>query len=90
MNKIDRPREAAQPESGNVLQIRKIGNSLGLILPKELLAQLGFAEGDKLHAVRLPEGGVTLRAQEDIHARTMEIARQAMKEYASTLRELAK
>lgn len=90
MNTIDRPRETAQPENSSVLQIRKIGNSLGLILPKELLAQLGFAEGDKLQAVRLPEGGVTLRAHEDLHARTMEIAREAMKEYASTLRELAK
>ena len=32
---------------GDVLQIRKIGNSVGVILPKELLARLNLKEGDK-------------------------------------------
>jgi putative addiction module antidote len=73
-----------------VLQIRKIGNSLGLILPKELLAQLGFSEGDKLEFVRQPEGALKLQRHDDIHARAMAIARKAMKDYAGTLRELAK
>ena len=73
-----------------VLQIRKIGNSLGLILPKELLAQLGFSEGDKLEFVRQPEGALKLLRHDDIHARAMAIARKAMKDYAGTLRELAK
>jgi len=36
---------------GFLLQIKKIGNSLGLILPKELLARLKLKEGDKLHVV---------------------------------------
>lgn len=73
-----------------VLQIRKIGNSLGLILPKELLAQLGFSEGDKLDIVRQPEGGLKLQRHDDLHARSMAIARELMKDYAGTLRELAK
>ncbi len=73
-----------------VLQIRKIGNSLGLILPKELLAQLGFSEGDKLELVRQPEGALKLQRHDNIHARAMAIARKAMKDYAGTLRELAK
>lgn len=73
-----------------VLQIRKIGNSLGLILPKDLLAQLGFSEGDKLDIVRQPEGGLKLQRHDDLHARGMAIARELMKDYAGTLRELAK
>ena len=36
---------------GFILQIKKIGNSTGLILPRELLARLKLAEGDKLHVV---------------------------------------
>jgi putative addiction module antidote len=81
--------KAGQPEA-TVLQIRKIGNSLGLILPKELLVQLGFGEGDQLEIVRQPEGGLKLQRHDDLHARGMAIARKAMKEYAATLRELAK
>ena len=34
-----------------VLQVRKIGNSIGVILPKELAARLNFKEGDKLFPV---------------------------------------
>jgi putative addiction module antidote len=86
MNEIGKPAAA----TANVLQIRKIGNSLGLILPKELLAQLGFAEGDRLEFVRQPEGGVRLQRHDDTHARAMAIARQVMKDYADTMRELAK
>jgi putative addiction module antidote len=68
----------------------KIGNSIGLILPKELLAQTGFAEGDKVEAILQPDGGIRLKPHDDLHARSMEIARRAMKQYAGALRELAK
>jgi putative addiction module antidote len=73
-----------------ILQVRKIGNSIGLILPKELLAQTGFAEGDKVEAILQPDGGIRLKPHDDLHARSMEIARRAMKQYAGALRELAK
>ena len=86
MNEISKP----ETDKATVLQIRKIGNSLGLILPKELLTQLGFAEGDSLEFIRQPEGGVRLQRHDDTHARAMAIARQVMKDYADTMRELAK
>lgn len=84
--------EISKPEAGAaaVLQIRKIGNSLGLILPKELLAQLGFDEGDKLEIIKQTEGSFKVQRHDDLHARAMTIARQVMKEYANTMRELAK
>lgn len=75
---------------GTVLQIRKIGNSLGLILSKELLARLNLKEGDKLHAIEQPERGIHLTPYDPTHARGMEIARKAFKTYANTFRELAK
>ncbi len=84
--------EVAKPDADGVtvLQIRKIGNSLGLILPKELLAQLKLAEGDKLTVVEQPERGIQLSPYEDKHARAMAFARRAFKDYANTFRELAK
>jgi putative addiction module antidote len=56
MNEAPRILEA----EGYVLQVRKIGNSLGFILPKELLASLGLKEGDKMHIVEQTEDGVKL------------------------------
>jgi putative addiction module antidote len=79
----------AEAESA-AIQVRKIGNSLGLILPKELLAQLGFHEGDKLYPVRQPDGSLRLSPFDPKHARTMEIARQIMHEYRDTFAALAK
>ena len=35
-----------KPDSSVVLQVRKIGNSIGLILPKEMVARLNLKEGD--------------------------------------------
>ena len=45
---------------GYLLQVKKIGNSVGLILPKELLARLKLKEGDKLHVIEQPERGMKL------------------------------
>jgi putative addiction module antidote len=75
---------------GSFLQVRKIGNSLGVILPKELAARLNLAEGDKLHVIEQPERGLNLTPYDPVHAKGMEIARRAFKTYANTFRELAK
>jgi putative addiction module antidote len=72
------------------LQIRKIGNSLGVILPKELLARLNLKEGDKFYPVEQPDGSLRLSPFDPKHARTMEIARKAIREYRDTLAALAK
>ncbi len=76
--------------TGTALQIRKIGNSVGLILPKELLARLKLKEGDKLHVVEQTERGLKLSPYDPAHARGMEIARQAFRDYADTFKALAK
>lgn len=74
----------------NELQIKKIGNSLGLILPKELLARLRLKEGDVLHLVEQPERGMKLTPYDPKHAKAMEIARRAFRTYADTFKALAK
>ena len=72
------------------LQIRKIGNSVGLILPKELLARLKLKEGDTLHIVEQTERGLKLSPYDPKHAKAMEIARRAFRNYADTFKALAK
>jgi putative addiction module antidote len=74
----------------NALQIRRIGNSLGLILSKELLSRLKLKEGDKLHIVEQTERGLKLSPYNPKHAKAMEIARRSFSTYADTYKALAK
>jgi putative addiction module antidote len=74
----------------DVLQVRRIGNSLGLILPKDLLARLNLQEGDKLHIVEQTERGLKLTPYDPKHAEAMEIARRSFRKYADTYKALAK
>ena len=75
---------------GFVLQVRKIGNSTGLLLPKELLQRLRLKEGDTLHVVEQSERGLKLSPYDPKHAKAMEIARRAFRDYADTFKALAK
>lgn len=86
MNKQVREGDA----EGAVLQIRKIGNSLGLILSKELLARLKLKEGDQLHVVEQTERGLKLSPYDPKHAKAMAIARKSFRTYADTYKALAK
>ena len=74
----------------DVLQIRKIGNSLGLILSKDLLTRLSLKEGDKLHVIEQTDRGLKLSPYDPNHAKAMEIARKAFRDYSNTFKELAK
>ena len=75
---------------GYLLRIKKIGNSLGLILPKELLARLKLKEGDKFHIVEQTERGIKLSPYDPKHAKAMELARRSFRKYADTYKALAK
>jgi len=72
------------------LQICKIGDSVGLILPDELLSRLNLKEGDALYPVQQPDGSLWLTPHKPKHARAMEIARKMMHEYRDTFAALAK
>ena len=72
------------------LEIKKIGNSTGLILPKELLARLNLAQGDWLYVAEAADGGVRLMPYDPTFEKGMGIAERAIKTYRNALAELAK
>jgi putative addiction module antidote len=71
------------------LEIKKIGNSTGLILPKELLARLGLEQGDELVVSEVAHGFTAVKSDATFE-KGLEIARKAMKTYHNTLKQLAK
>lgn len=71
------------------LKLTGIGNSVGVVLPKELLARLGLHKGDTLYAVEIPDG-LRLTASDAEFEAQMKVARRVMKERRAVLRELAK
>jgi putative addiction module antidote len=72
------------------LEIKKIGNSTGIILPKELLAQLDLKQGDLMFVTIEPDKGIKITRHDPQHAEVMRLARDVMHEYRVTLTELAK
>jgi putative addiction module antidote len=71
------------------LTVRKIGNSLGVILPQEALAALKVAEGDSLLLTESPDG-YRVNTYDPEFERKMAIAEEGMRRYRNALRELAK
>ncbi|MBB3351307.1 AbrB/MazE/SpoVT family DNA-binding domain-containing protein [Rhizobium lentis] len=53
--------------------IRKIGNSEGVIIPKEILDRLGLKTGDSLE-LQMENGGINLRPAEEDLSRQLEVA----------------
>lgn len=71
------------------LKITKIGNSAGVILPKEVLARLRAGVGDTLHITEAPDG-IRITAADPSFADKMAVAERIMREDRDILRELAK
>jgi putative addiction module antidote len=70
------------------LKITTIGNSAGVILPKDLLARLRLGKGDELYALETPDG-LKLTVFDPELARQMEVAEQVMREDRHVLHKLA-
>jgi putative addiction module antidote len=70
------------------LKITTIGNSAGVILPKELLARLRLGKGDALYALEMPDG-VKLTVFDPELAKQMEVAEQVMRDRRILLHKLA-
>lgn len=70
------------------LKITGIGNSAGIILPKELLACLRLGKGDELYALETPDG-IRLTAFDPELAAQMEVAEAIMREDRQVLHKLA-
>ena len=71
------------------LKLTQIGNSVGVILPKEVLARLKLEKGDSLYLTDTPHGLALTPYDPEIEEQ-LDQAREFMKEFRDTFRALAK
>jgi putative addiction module antidote len=71
-------------------KVRKIGNSLGIVLPKEALQAMNVEEGASLYITKAPRDALRITPEKPGFEDVMNIAREGMDKYRNTLRELAK
>lgn len=74
----------------NSLRLTTIGTSTGVIIPKEMLARLRVAKGDKLYVTETSDGGYHLTAYNPDFVTKMAKAEEIMNRYRNTLNVLAK
>lgn len=70
------------------VKVTTVGNSTGIVLPKELLMKLKIEKGDSLYVTETPDG-VQLTPYDEKFARVMDAAQEVMRRYRDTLRQLA-
>ena len=71
------------------LKLRAIGNSVGVVLPKELLTRLRVGEGDTLQVTETPDGFQFTPLAPELQEQ-LRVGREVMKKYRNVLHELAK
>lgn len=72
------------------LKLTQIGNSVGVVLPKDVLSTLGVGKGDVVYLTMAPGGDMRLSAYSPEVARQIELGEEIMDEYRDTFRALAK
>lgn len=72
------------------LKVRKVGNSLGVVLPREALARLQLDEGGTLFLTEAPDGSYRVTPYDPEFEGQLRIAEDIMGRYRNTLRALAK
>ena len=72
------------------LKVRKFGNSLGVILPREVVSRLNTAEGQRLYLTQAPDGGYRLVPYDPDFQRKMDKAGDIIRRHPNTLRALGK
>lgn len=80
----------ADPASLGSVQLKKIGNSKGFIIPKDMMSRLGLNTGDTFYLTMSAEGGLRFTPYDPKFEKAMEVARRGMKIYKNALAELAK
>lgn len=78
----------AKPSARRALKVRRIGNSLGVVLPKEVLAKLRVSEGDSLSVHETPDG-VVLAPEDTESAELLRLAEEIMRKRRKVLKALA-
>jgi putative addiction module antidote len=72
------------------LKVRKIGNSLGVVLPREAVGYLRVGEGDRLFLIEGPGGTYQVAPYDPAFGKKMKKAEEIIGRYRNTLRTLAK
>lgn len=72
------------------LKLTRVGNSVGVVLPKEALAKLGVEKGDTLYLTDAPDGEMRLSAYSAGVAEEIALGEAFMDQYRDTFRALAK
>jgi len=72
------------------LKLRRIGNSVGVVLPKEALGRLKVKAGDAVYLTESIEDGFKLTAGDPEFGRQMSAADDVIQRYRNTLKELAR
>ena len=71
-------------------KIRKIGNSYGIVLPKEALQALKVEEGATVYLTEAPNNTLNMNPEKPGFDEIMRVAEEGMQQYRNTMRELAK
>ncbi|RCW75949.1 AbrB/MazE/SpoVT family DNA-binding domain-containing protein [Pseudorhodoferax soli] len=74
----------------SALKLTQIGNSVGVILPKEVLARMKLGKGDTVFVTEAANGGVTLSPYDPSLEEQLALGREFMREYRDTFHQLAK
>ena len=70
------------------LKVTTVGNSVGVVLPKEILGKLRVSKGDTLYVLETPDG-IELTPYRPDFAQQMDLAREVMRENRDVLRKLS-
>jgi putative addiction module antidote len=71
------------------LKVRKFGNSLGVVLPKEVISRLNTKDGAPLYLIEASEGGYRLTPYDPSFEEKMTKAEDIISRYRNTLHVLA-
>lgn len=72
-----------------ILKLRKIGNSYGVILSKEMVSRLNISEGDSLYATESVDG-YNISSFDPDFEETMKAFEETYRQYRNAFKELAK
>jgi putative addiction module antidote len=72
------------------VKVRKFGNSLGVVLPKEVINRLRTGDGEPLFLIEAPDGGYRLTPYDPDFEKKMAKADEIISRYRNTLRVLSK
>ncbi len=73
-----------------IVKVRPIGNALGVVLPKDVLARLNLTDGDSLFLTEAPDGSMRISPYDPGFAEQVRAAQQGLARFRNALGELAK